>query len=141
MLVHQAFDKMLKQCGIAAKDLAAVTGVSNSRISQFRNGTFLAGKGSDLTSRALDELLTGAQKLNPDAGMVFSLLLIDKNPACVESPDSLNKVVAQGNLRSLIKAATDKEAQEIALALAEKYANSDKDSRFKARNRVMLSLA
>ena len=141
MLVHQAFDKMLKHCGIAAKDLAAVTGVSNSRISQFRNGTFLAGKGSDLTSRSLDELLQGAQKLNPDAGMVFSLLLIDKNPSLVESPDSLHKVVAQGNWRSLIRHATDKEAKEIALALAEKYSNSSRHRSFNRRNRVMLSSA
>jgi DNA-binding Xre family transcriptional regulator len=139
MLVHQAFDKMLKHCGIAAKDLATVTGISNSRISQFRNGTFLGGKGSDLTSRSLDELLQGAEKLHPDAGMVFSLLLMDKDPSLVD--DSLNQVVTQSNWRSMIRAVTDKEAQEITLALAEKYSNSTTHNTFNRRPGMILSSA
>ena len=123
MLVHQAFDKMLKHCAIAAQDLAELTGVSASRISQFRNGTFLVGKGSDLTTRSVNELLAGAQKLNPSAGRVFCLLLLDKNPAFVDSPDGVTMVLNLNDWRSLIGSASHREVEEILLALADKYAN------------------
>jgi len=139
MLVHEAFDKMLKHCGIAAKDLATVTGISSSRISQFRNGTFISGKGSDLTSRSLDELLQGAVKLHPDAGKVFSFLLMDKDPSLVE--DSLTQVVAQTDWRSMIRVVSDKEAQEITLALAEKYSKPTNRFGFNRRHPNMLSSA
>ena len=60
MLLHQALDKTIKYCRISATELAKVSGVSTSRISQFRNGLFVEGRGSDLTSRAIDELIDAA---------------------------------------------------------------------------------
>ena len=127
MLVHQAFDKMLKHCAIAARELAELTGVSASRISQFRNGTFLSGKGSDLTTRSVNDLLRGAQQLNPSAIRVFCLLLLDKNPAFVDSPDAVTMVLNLSDWRSLIGSASHREVEEILLALADKYAAPERE--------------
>jgi transcriptional regulator with XRE-family HTH domain len=84
MFTHQAFDRMLKHCGIRAKDLAALSGVSESRISQFRNGLFLAGKGSDITSKALDDLLEAAQALHSDALWIYSCYRCDRESDLVK---------------------------------------------------------
>jgi DNA-binding Xre family transcriptional regulator len=141
MLLHQAFNEMLKYCEISAKDLSEVTGISNSRISQFRRGTFLEGKGSDLTTRSLDELLTGAEKLNPKARVVFSALLMDKNPELIDleiSPE-MNRTVSLGRWRRIIWTIDDKDAQEIALALAEKYSVNRKGSCLVYDNQARLS--
>jgi transcriptional regulator with XRE-family HTH domain len=89
LLLHQAFDRTLKYCQIAAKDLADVSGVSTSRISQFRNG-----RGSDLTSRAIDDLLNAANNLHPQAKQVFAMLLSDQNPEFVDFSSSWQKSIA-----------------------------------------------
>ena len=83
MLLHQALDETLKYCRITAKELADASGVSNSRISQFRNGLFLEGKGSDLTSRAINDLIDGATDIDPRAKQVFSFFLADLDPRSV----------------------------------------------------------
>lgn len=141
MLLHQAFNDMLKYCEISAKDLSEITGISNSRISQFRRGTFLEGKGSDLTTRSLDDLLTGAEKLNPKARVVFSCLLMDKNPELIENEKSykINTSVGLGNWRRIIWTIDDNDAQEIALALAEKYSSNGKRSHLVYSNKARLS--
>lgn len=73
MLLHQALDETIKYCRMSAKELAEASGVSSSRISQFRNGLFLEGKGSDLTSKAINELIDAATYIDPKAKQVFSL--------------------------------------------------------------------
>ena len=83
MLLHQALDETLKYCRITAKELADASGVSNSRISQFRNGLFLEGKGSDLTSKAINDLIDGATYIDPRAKQVFSFFLADLDPRAV----------------------------------------------------------
>lgn len=128
MLVHQAFDQMLKYCEISAKQLTEVTGVSASRISQFRNGTFLTGKGSDLTSRTINELLLAANQLNNQALTVFSLFLLDKNPVYLGDLDFLTAILAPKDWRSLIESVSCKEAEEITWALADKFSKKRKNS-------------
>ena len=83
MLLHQALDKTIKYCRMSAKELAEASGVSSSRISQFRNGLFLEGKGSDLTSKAVNDLIDAATYIDPRAKQVFSLFLADLDPRSV----------------------------------------------------------
>ena len=89
MLLHQALDKTIKYCRISATELAKVSGVSTSRISQFRNGLFVEGRGSDLTSRAIDELIDAAAEIDPKAKQVFSFFLADLDPKSVRLGSSL----------------------------------------------------
>jgi DNA-binding Xre family transcriptional regulator len=83
MLLHQALDETIKYCRMSAKELAEASGVSSSRISQFRNGLFLEGKGSDLTSRAINDLIQAATYIDPRAKQVFSFFLADLDPRSV----------------------------------------------------------
>ena len=83
MLLHQALDETIKYCRMSAKELAEASGVSSSRISQFRNGLFIEGKGSDLTSRAINDLIQAATYIDPRAKQVFSFFLADLDPRAV----------------------------------------------------------
>ena len=83
MLLHQALDETIKYCRMSAKELAEASGVSSSRISQFRNGLFLEGKGSDLTSRAINDLIEAATYVDPRAKQVFAFFLADLDPRAV----------------------------------------------------------
>ena len=77
MFTYEAFSQTLKDLGISIQSLAEVASVSHSRISQFKNGYFLQihnngkAKGSDITSRTLDQLLAAAEQINPRARQVF----------------------------------------------------------------------
>jgi hypothetical protein len=89
MLLHEAFDKTLKYCRITGAELTRLTGVSSSRLSQFRNGLYLNGKGSDLTSRTVDELLRAIEEIDPKAKKIFALYLTDQDPDLVDTSSSL----------------------------------------------------
>ena len=88
MLLHQALDETIKYCRMSAKELAEASGVSSSRISQFRNGLFLEGKGSDLTSRAINDLIDAAAYVDPRAKQVFAFFLADLDPKSIRSGSS-----------------------------------------------------
>ena len=88
MLLHQALDETIKYCRMSAKELAEASGVSSSRISQFRNGLFLEGKGSDLTSRAINDLIDAAAYVDPRAKKVFAFFLADLDPKSIRSGSS-----------------------------------------------------
>ena len=88
MLLHQALDETIKYCRMSAKELAEASGVSSSRISQFRNGLFLEGKGSDLTSRAINDLIDAAAYVDPRAKQVFAFFLADLDPRSIRSGSS-----------------------------------------------------
>jgi transcriptional regulator with XRE-family HTH domain len=88
MLLHQALDETIKYCRMSAKELAQASGVSSSRISQFRNGLFLEGKGSDLTSRAINDLIDAAAYVDPRAKHVFAFFLADLDPKSIRSGSS-----------------------------------------------------
>lgn len=83
MKIYQAVKKMMEACGISAKELSQVSGVSPSRLSQFLNGYFLETKpngksrGADLSSTGLDEIIEAAQKINPRARWVFCSFVCD----------------------------------------------------------------
>ena len=64
--LNEAFDKMLKQLNIKANEVCERSGVSPSRLSQFRSG-----KGGDIGVRSLDALLNAAQSLDSRAIKVF----------------------------------------------------------------------
>lgn len=65
--LNEAFDKTLKELRLTAKDVCALSGVSASRLSQFRNGN-----GGDIGVRSLDALLSAAQSLDSSAINVFA---------------------------------------------------------------------
>jgi transcriptional regulator with XRE-family HTH domain len=88
MLLHQALDETIKYCRMSAKELAEASGVSSSRISQFRNGLFLEGKGSDLTSKAINDLIDAAAYVDPRAKQVFAFYLADLDPKSIRSGSS-----------------------------------------------------
>lgn len=68
--LNEAFDKMLKELNIKPKDICDRSGVSPSRLSQFRSG-----KGGDIGVRSLDALLDAAQSLDSRAIGVFARYL------------------------------------------------------------------
>ena len=70
--LNVAFDKMLRELNIKAKEVSDLSGVSPSRLSQFRNGN--AG---DIGVRSLDALLDAAQAINPRAKGVFANYLAE----------------------------------------------------------------
>ena len=72
--LNVAFDKMLKELEIAAKDVSARSGVSDSRISQFRTG-----RGGDIGVKSLDALLDAARSINPRAREVFATYIGGKS--------------------------------------------------------------
>jgi transcriptional regulator with XRE-family HTH domain len=65
--LNEAFDKTLKELRLTAKDVCAHSGVSPSRLSQFRSGN-----GGDIGVRSLDALLNAAQSLDSRAVNVFA---------------------------------------------------------------------
>lgn len=72
--LNVAFDKMLRDLNIKAKDVSEISQVSPSRLSQFRNGN-----GGDIGVRSLDALLDAAQSLNPRAKGVFANYIAEVN--------------------------------------------------------------
>lgn len=65
--LNEAFDKTLKELRLTAKDVCDRSGVSPSRLSQFRSGN-----GGDIGVRSLDALLNAAQSLDSSAINVFA---------------------------------------------------------------------
>lgn len=132
MLLHEAFDKTLKYCRISATEITKISGVSSSRISQFRNGLFMEGKGSDLTSRSLDEMLKAAEQIDSKARKVFSLYLAGEDPDLVSSTswtDSLRlDSMDQSQISQLLMAIADaldrSKARERSLAKAKKFSQA-----------------
>ncbi len=72
--LYEAFDKMLKVLNIEAKGVCDRSGVSQSRVSMFRNGT-KANMGTDY----LEALLDAAQCINPRAREVFATYIGGKS--------------------------------------------------------------
>jgi transcriptional regulator with XRE-family HTH domain len=68
--LNEAFDMMLKELNIKASRVCDRSGVSPSRLSQFRSG-----KGGDIGVRSLDALLIAAQSENSRAMNVFASYL------------------------------------------------------------------
>ena len=136
MLLHEAFDKTLKYCRISATEITKISGVSSSRISQFRNGLFMEGKGSDLTSRSLDEMLKAAEQIDCKARLVFSLYLADEDPDVLTNvswADSIRlESMDQSQISQLLMAIADvldrSKARERSLAKAREFRQA------KARN-------
>lgn len=112
MLLHQALDETIKYCRMSAKELAEASGVSSSRISQFRNGLFLEGKGSDLTSRAINDLIDAAAYVDPRAKQVFAFFLADLDPKSIRSGSSF---IDPGQLETLKPA----EISQLLVAIAD----------------------
>jgi len=65
--LYEAFDKMLVVLDIQAKDVCARSGISQSRVSSFRNGVK-----ANMGTNFLDALLDAAESINPRAREVFA---------------------------------------------------------------------
>ena len=111
MLIHIAFDKTLKKHGISGKAISNHAKVSESHISQFRNG-----KGGDVSSATLERLLDAMEELAPGSKLHFCLLLAGKNPDELEDPDLLISSMDNQAMAKLLNAiasrflATDQES-------------------------------
>ena len=127
MLLHQALDETIKYCRMSAKELAEASGVSSSRISQFRNGLFIEGKGSDLTSRAINDLINAATYIDPRAKQVFSFFLADLDPRSVRLGSSAMNL-------SQLETMEPAEISQLLVAIADTLdkPNSPRDKKAKA---------
>lgn len=108
MLIHEAFDKTLKKQSISAKTLSSLAKVSESHISQFRNG-----KGGDVSHTTLERLLAAMDEIVPGSRLYFCLLLAGKNPERLNMEDSLDPVLLVDSmsgrqLASLLNAIADR---------------------------------
>ena len=65
--LNEAFDKMLKVLDIEAKEVCDRSGVSQSRVSSFRNGVK-----ANMGTNFLDALLDAAESIDPRAREVFA---------------------------------------------------------------------
>ena len=65
--LYEAFNKMLNVLNIEAKEVCDRSGVSQSRVSMFRNG-----KRTNMGSDNLDALLDAAQSINPRSREIFA---------------------------------------------------------------------
>lgn len=68
--LYEAFDKMLKVLDIEAKEVCARSGISQSRVSSFRNGVK-----ANMGTLYLDALLDAATSINPRAREVFAMYI------------------------------------------------------------------
>ncbi|MGL6342141.1 MAG: hypothetical protein ACRC80_23715 [Waterburya sp.] len=68
--LYEAFDKMLVVLDIQAKDVCARSGISQSRVSSFRNGVK-----ANMGTNFLDALLDAAESINPRAREVFAMYI------------------------------------------------------------------
>jgi transcriptional regulator with XRE-family HTH domain len=65
--LYEAFDKMLKVLDIEAKEVCDRSGISQSRVSSFRNGVK-----ANMGTNFLDALLDAATSINPRARELFA---------------------------------------------------------------------
>ena len=65
--LYEAFDKMLKTLDIEAKEVCDRSGVSQSRVSSFRNGV-----STNMGTNYLEALLDAAESINPRAREIFA---------------------------------------------------------------------
>ena len=72
--LYEAFDQMLKVLDIEAKAVCDRSGVSQSRVSSFRNGV-----STHMGTNYLEALLDAAQSINPRAREVFATYIGGKN--------------------------------------------------------------
>ena len=136
MLLHQALDETIKYCRMSAKELAEASGVSSSRISQFRNGLFLEGKGSDLTSRAINDLIHAATYIDPRAKQVFSFFLADLDPKSVRLGSSAMNL---SQLETMKPAEISQLLVAIAYTLNKPKSIAKKTSQNKTNNRSLVN--
>jgi transcriptional regulator with XRE-family HTH domain len=135
MLLHEAFDKTLKYCRISGTELAKLSRVSSSHISQFRNGLFLEGRGSDMTSRSLDELLKAAEQIEPKTRLIFTLYLADRDPDLVLNSSSL-----LSNIQSMDTAQLSQLLMAIADVLDRAKLNTNNKSEKKKENNYLVNV-
>jgi transcriptional regulator with XRE-family HTH domain len=136
MLLHEALDRTLKYCRITGADLTRSTGISSSRISQFRSGSFLKGKGSDLTTRALNDLLDAAEEIDPRAKQIFGFYLADQDPKLI-------KQISSGlltNIESMNEIQMGQLLIAIADALKKKKVNSSKFSEIESNESSLVDV-
>lgn len=77
--LYEAFDKMLKVLDIEAKEVCDRSGVSQSRVSSFRNGVK-----ANMGTFYLDALLDAAQSINPRARELFAMYIGGKGKSIEE---------------------------------------------------------
>lgn len=82
-MIHQHFDKTMKDHHISGKMLSEVTGISQTHVSQFRNGK------TNPPCDTLMLLLDGLEQIEPGARQYFCQLLAGKSfDTAIDAMDS-----------------------------------------------------
>lgn len=103
-MIHNFFDRTLKHYGITGKKLSEVTGISQTHISEFRNGK------TNPSCETLMLLLDGAERISPGARQYFCQLLAGRSVSALSaSPLSL-----------AIDAMSSEELAQLLLAVADR---------------------
>ena len=77
--MYQAFNKVLEELKIEAKEVCDRSGISQSRVSMFRSG-----KRTNMGSDNLEALLDAAQSINPRARELFAMYIGGKGKSIEE---------------------------------------------------------
>ncbi|MBD2666688.1 helix-turn-helix domain-containing protein [Richelia sinica] len=104
--IHQLFKNSMDKYGVQGKELAAITGVSTTHLSEFRNGK------KSVSLEVFEELLEGMDHLSPGAKKHFCQLLAGE------------KLRENTDLIQLIDDADDETIDQIMLAIGRKMKRS-----------------
>lgn len=106
-MIHQAFKRAMDRYGVRGKDLAQLTGLSTTHITQFRNGK------TWVTEKTLETLIKGIDELSPGARHYFCQLLAEGNLDQLDGHDK--------SLIEMIDDADDEEIEAALLAIGRKW--------------------
>ncbi len=105
MLIHEAFDRTLRRHGISAKTLAKEANISESHLSQFRNG-----KGGAITHTTLENLLSAMERLTVGSNSYFYMLLAGRS-------------LEQADIDSFVASIDDSDLEVLFSAIAKRFSH------------------
>lgn len=108
MHIHQLFKKAMDRYGIQGKELAALAGISQNHLSQFRSGS------KWVSPEVFEGLLEGMDQLSPGSRRYFCELLAQK-PLSEGEDENDQKLV------ELIEAADEEQIDAVLLIIGRKW--------------------
>lgn len=113
MQIYQLFKQAMDQHGIQGKELAALAGISQNHLSQFRSGS------KWVSPEVFAALLEGMDQLAPGSRRYFCQLLAEKPLPVGEDND--NRLV------ELIEAADEEQIDAVLMIIGRKWKRSSKN--------------
>jgi len=114
MQICQLFKQAMDRYGIQGKELAALAGISQNHLSQFRSGS------KWVSPEVLAALLEGMDKLSPGSRRYFCQLLAEKPLS--EGEDDGKKLI------EMIEAADEEEIDAVLLTIGRKWKTSKQNT-------------